>query len=59
MRVTYQELLKAGYKPDQIVFCPSGDPCPCDLNGPQKDCKFVERHDHLKPMVFDNPDSVA
>jgi hypothetical protein len=34
----YKKLLAAGYKPEQILICPWGDPCPCELNGPQTYC---------------------
>lgn len=32
------KLLLAGYKSSQILTCPFGDPCPCEVKGPQKLC---------------------
>lgn len=38
---SYADLIRAGYKPEQILSCPLNDAkgkCPCDYSGPQRDC---------------------
>lgn len=44
----YWELIDAGYKPEQIITCPRGDPCWCELSiavGKEyvKNCGLAER----------------
>lgn len=34
----YFDLIVAGYRKDQILSCPYGDPCPCQTRGPQHQC---------------------
>lgn len=41
MSPTYYDLLAAGYKPEQILTCPSR-PCLCKQGQPQKECGLAK-----------------
>lgn len=53
------KLLSAGYKREQILTCPWGDPCPCESGGPKKPCGLAQSPWPICSLGFTHPPGFA